>query len=299
MSEEPLYHSDIPGIPMKRGKVRDVYELGDRLLIIATDRLSAFDVIFPDPIPMKGKVLTQLSLWWFRKTKGIIDNHLITDDLELYPEELQPYRDQLRGRSMIVKNTQPLKAEFVVRGYLDGSAYEAYQCSHHLSGIPMLAGLKRHSSFGGAFFTPSTKADEGHDRTIEFEELCCIIGRDLARKGRRVANDVYVYAHNFLYDRGLVLSDTKFEFGIDEKGELILIDEMLTPDSSRYWLKETYHPDSEKAVSLDKQYVRDYVAQIGWDKEPPAPKLPSEVIQQTTERYLKAFEMITGSPLAE
>jgi phosphoribosylaminoimidazole-succinocarboxamide synthase len=294
---QPLYRSEIPGYPVHRGKVRDVYDLGETLLIVATDRLSAFDVVFPDPIPGKGMILTKLSTWWFERTKALVPNHYITSDFGQFPAPLQPYRAQLDGRSMIVKKARPLKGEFVVRGYLDGSSYQSYLDLKQVCGIEMLAGLRRRASFGIPLFTPTTKAEEGHDLPIDFEGLAHLVGRDLAKQGRNYACALYTYAHNYVFDLGLVLSDTKFEFGVDASGDLILIDEVLTPDSSRYWIRETYTPESTKAISLDKQYVRDYVEQIGWAKEPPAPSLPAEVIANTVERYRKAYETVTGKKL--
>jgi phosphoribosylaminoimidazole-succinocarboxamide synthase len=295
---DTLYRSEIPGYPVHHGKVRDVYDLGETLLIVASDRLSAFDVVFQDPIPLKGRVLTQLSKWWFERTQRLVPNHVLTTEFEDFPAALKPYRDQLQGRSMIVKKAKPLKAEFVVRGYLDGSAWTSYKDARHICGLDMLDGLKRRDCFGYPLFTPTTKAEEGHDRPIDFAELICIIPPEHAAQGREFSIALYTYAHNLVFDRGLILSDTKFEFGIDDKGQMIVIDEVLTPDSSRYWMKETYAPASEKAVSLDKQYVRDYVESIGWSKTPPAPRLPGDVIEQTTQRYLKAYQIVTGSPLS-
>ncbi len=297
MTSAPLYETEIPNLPLYRGKVRDVYDLGKELLIVATDRVSAFDVVFPDPIPLKGFVLTQISLWWFAETGGIVKNHLITADIDKYPENLKPYRDQLNGRSMIVRKTTPLKGEFVVRGYLDGSGWKTYQASKAICGVKLMNGLQQRSRLGVPIFTPTTKADEGHDLPVTIDELGKIVGEEQAARGRDIATELYLFAHNRLFNHGLILSDTKFEFGIDENEELILIDEILTPDSSRFWLKETYTPDSERPVSLDKQYIRDHVDSTGWKKEPPAPKLPAEVIKNTTERYLKAYEMITGAKL--
>ncbi len=289
-----LHESRLPGMKCRRGKVRDVYDLGDKLLIVATDRLSAFDVVFQDPIPGKGQILSSLSEWWFRRTASLVPNHFLTANFQEFPQELQEFRDQLEGRSMLVRKAVPLKAEFIVRGYLDGSAYKQYEFNKIVSGIELLAGLQKRSPFGAPLFTPSTKADEGHDVNIDFTELARQIGEPNAARGRDHAIALYTYAHNYLYQRGLVLSDTKFEFGIDPDGEVILIDEILTPDSSRFWLKESYTPESEKAISLDKQYVRDFVESSGWDKTPPAPRLPEDVIRQTTERYQRAYEMITG-----
>lgn len=296
--EAPLLSTNIPGFPVYRGKVRDVYDLGgDQLLIIATDRLSAFDVVFDDGIPMKGIVLTQLSKWWFRETRAIIDNHFISDDVASFPESLQPFRNQLHRRSMLVRKTKPLAAEFVVRGYLDGSAHGAYQDHGSICGVELLAGLRRRGCFGAPIFTPTTKAAKGHDEPIDFVQLSQIIGSVNAERARHFATKLYTFAHNRVFASGLILSDTKFEFGLDDRGSLVLIDEALTPDSSRYWIKETYSPESNNPTSLDKQFVRDYVEQIGWKKEPPAPRLPAEVIRQTTERYLKAYATITGEEL--
>lgn len=296
-SSATLYESQIPGYPKHRGKVRDVYDLGDKLLIVATDRLSAFDVVFQDPIPQKGYVLTQLSLWWFARTRALVPNHVLTANVDEYPAELRQYRDQLERRSMLVKKTRPFRAEFIARGYLDGSAYASYEFNKHVGSLELLAGLQRRSCFGAPIFTPSTKADEGHDRAIDYSELVHIIGDKEAVRCRTFTLALYTYAHNYVYDRGLILSDTKFEFGVDNEGEIILIDEALTPDSSRYWLKESYRPGPTPAISLDKQYLRDFVEATGWDKNPPAPRLPQEVIDQTTQRYLKAFEMVTGHPM--
>ncbi len=289
----PLYRSEIPGLPVHRGKVRDVYDLGDKILIVATDRVSAFDVVFPDPVPGKGALLTQLSVWWFNRTRGLVPNHFLTADLNEYPKFLHEHRDQIEGRSMLVRKAVPLKGEFVVRGYLDGSAWKQYEFNKVVCGIELLAGLRRRSSFGAPLFTPTTKAEEGHDLPIEFAELALIVGREEAKKARDYSIALYTYAHNMLWDHGLVLSDTKFEFGIEENGELILIDEALTPDSSRFWIRETYTPDNDRAVSLDKQFIRDYVEEIGWDKTPPAPSLPREVLEQTADRYRRALDMIT------
>lgn len=294
----PLLQTSIPGFPVHRGKVRDVIDLGEHLLVVATDRLSAFDVVFGDPIPLKGRVLTQLSTWWFRKTHALVPNHFVSAEFSDFPAAMRPFREQLEGRAMLVKKALPLKAEFVVRGYLDGSAWGSYASSGQVCGIELLSGLRRRTSFGAPVFTPTTKAEAGHDLPIDFAAVCHLAGRDVALRARDYAAAVYTYAHNFVFTRGLILSDTKFEFGVLPDGELILIDEVLTPDSSRYWLRETYSPDSSTPVPLDKQFVRDYVESIGWDKQAPAPPLPAEVIKQTTERYLKAFEMVTGEAMA-
>jgi phosphoribosylaminoimidazole-succinocarboxamide synthase len=299
MARTPLYRSEIPGYPVYRGKVRDVYDLGTELLIVATDRLSAFDVVFPDPIPDKGIILTQLSLWWFERTRHLTPNHVVATDVADFPAALAPWRNQLRGRAMIGRKTTPLKAEFIVRGYLDGSAWKDYQAHGSVCGIRLLAGLRRRSPFGAPLFTPTTKADAGHDEPISPQELANQLGRDVVEQAARVATALYTEAHNRVLDRGLVLSDTKFEFGLTPAGELILIDEILTPDSSRYWIRESYTTDPEaEPISLDKQYLRDHVERIGWSKTPPAPSLPPEVIAQTRARYLQAYAMVTGTELA-
>lgn len=297
MNIPSLYESSIPGLPMHRGKVRDVYDLGETLLIVSTDRLSAFDVVFPDPIPLKGVVLNRLSVWWFNRTTALVPNHMITAEVDEFPALLKPYRAQLVNRSMIVKKTKPIAGEFVIRGYLDGSAWTSYQYNKQVCGIELLAGLQRRSCFGAPLFTPTTKAEEGHDMPIDFAELVRHVGRREAETGRDYSNALYTYAHNFLHGHDVILSDTKFEFGLLPDGTIILIDEALTPDSSRFWQKDTYNPDSKSPKSFDKQYVRDYVEFINWSKEPPAPQLPAEVIQQTTERYLQAYRIVTGKEL--
>ena len=289
-----LSQSTVTGFPVYRGKVRDVYDLGEHLLIVATDRLSAFDVVFGDPIPGKGTILTQLSLWWFARTGGITANHLVSADTADYPAALAPWRGELEGRSMLGRKLRALRGEFVVRGYLDGSAWKDYQARGEVSGVALLKGLQRRSCFGAPIFTPSTKAEEGHDEPISFDGLAKIVGSEEAAEARRRSVALYAFAHNQVFDKGLILSDTKFEFGMSESGEMVLIDEILTPDSSRYWLRDSYTPESENPVSLDKQYVRDYVEQLGWNKTAPAPRLPAEVIAQTQQRYLQAYEMVTG-----
>lgn len=292
---EGLFESSVEGFPRHRGKVRDVYDLGETMLIVATDRLSAFDVVFPDIIPGKGKILTALSLWWFGRAEHLAAHHLLSADPADYPAALRPWRHELEGRSMLVRKARPLRAEFIVRGYLDGSAWQAYQQEGRVCGIELLAGLRRRSCFGAPLFTPTTKAEKGHDEPIDFEGLAGIVGRANAEACRERSLALYTFAHNLVRGRGLVLSDTKFEFGIDGEGRLLLIDEVLTPDSSRYWIAESYTPESPAAKSLDKQYVRDHVEGIGWDKMPPAPALPPEVVAQTLERYREAYSRVTGT----
>ncbi|MCD6385516.1 phosphoribosylaminoimidazolesuccinocarboxamide synthase [Candidatus Sumerlaeota bacterium] len=295
---DAIYSTNLENIPLAgRGKVRDMYDLGDTLLIVATDRLSAFDVVFPTPIPWKGIVLTQLSLFWFNKTEQIVKNHLITGEVAEYPQELSPYKDMLRGRSMLVRKARPLEVECVVRGYLDGSAWREYRSTGRVCGIKLPEGLRQRDKLTEPLFTPATKATSGHDENITHSQAAEILGDETFEQVKTISIAIYKFAHNYLEERGLILSDTKFEFGI-AGDELILIDECLTPDSSRFWQKEGYHPGGE-SISLDKQYVRDYVEEIGWDKSPPAPALPEDVIAQTTERYLTAYKIITGNDLKE
>jgi len=277
-------------IPLvKKGKVRDTYQLDDNLLMVATDRLSAFDVVFNEGIPNKGQVLNTLSTFWFGKTKDIIDNHLISTDL---PGDMPK---SLKGRSMVVKKAAPIMLECVVRGYLTGSGWKEYQKSGTVCGIKLPEGMKNGDKIENPIFTPSTKAETGHDENITEEKAAEIIGKDTLEYVKGKAIDLYNFGRDFAYDRGLVLADTKFEFGYDSEGKIILIDEALTPDSSRYWLKEDY--DKGELLSLDKQYVRDYLEKTEWNKQPPPPPLPPEVVEKTSERYLRAYKMITGEDL--
>ncbi|HLG72018.1 MAG TPA: phosphoribosylaminoimidazolesuccinocarboxamide synthase [Chloroflexota bacterium] len=277
-SELPLY---------RRGKVRDVFDMGDKLLIVSTDRLSAFDVVLPDPIPLKGQVLTQLSAWWFEQTKDVMPNHVISMDV---PEAFA-------GRGMIVRKAQRVDIEAVVRGYLVGTGWSAYQKGEYSKGeyhVP--PGIPFCGKLPEPIFTPTTKADEGHDMPMTFAEVENQIGAELARKVRDASLTIYRYAAERCEPRGIILADTKFEFGLVE-GELILIDELLTPDSSRYWPADKYETGKNQE-SFDKQYVRDYLETTGWDKTPPAPKLPDEVIAKTTERYVECYERVTGQTFA-
>ncbi len=291
-----VYKTELKGIPLAgRGKVRDIYNLDDRLLILATDRLSAFDVVFPNPIPWKGVVLTQLSRYWFKKTEHIVKNHVIAADVTEYPESLAEHKEILRGRSMLVKKANPLAVECVVRGYLDGSAWRDYERTGSVCGIELPEGLRQRDKLPTPIFTPATKATSGHDENITQEQAADIIGSDVLEFVRDTSIAIYSFAHEYLRERDLVLSDTKFEFGT-LNDDIILIDECLTPDSSRFWPADGYFPGG-KSISLDKQYVRDYVEKIGWDKSPPAPELPEDVIAQTTERYLTAYKKITDEDL--
>jgi len=276
-----------------RGKVRDIYEVDENLLIVATDRLSAFDVVLPTPIPDKGKVLTQLSLFWFDKLHGIVPNHIITASDFTGP--LAPYAADLAGRSMLVKRTEPIPIECVVRGYLSGSGWKDYQKTGRVCGIPLPSGLVESSQLPNPIFTPSTKATTGHDENISFEEAASRIGASLALRLRDVSIEIYTRAAAYASARGIIIADTKFEFGLAGH-ELIWIDEALTPDSSRFWPADEYEPGRAQP-SFDKQYVRDYLERIGWNKQPPAPALPAEVVAATRARYRESYERLTGRPL--
>ncbi len=278
----------------KRGKVRDIYDLDDRLLIVVSDRISAFDVILPDGIPGKGAVLNQISKYWFEKTSDIISNHLISTDVDDFPEEFQPYREQLEGRSMLVIKTKPLPVECIVRGYITGSGWKEYQKSESVCGLKLPSGLLESAQLEKPIFTPSTKAQEGeHDENITFEQTVELIGEDLSRRVREVSIALYTKARNIAEQKGIIIADTKFEFGLDEQsGELILIDEALTPDSSRFWPLDEYKVGGSQK-SFDKQFVRDYLSSIGWDKNPPAPSLPAEVLKKSAEKYQEALDRLT------
>lgn len=291
-----IAQTDFEGLTLfRRGKVRDVYDLGDALLIVATDRLSAFDVVLPDPIPMKGVVLNTISRFWFERTAHIVRNHLITMDVDAYPAQCAPYRDALRGRSMLVRKTQPLAIECVVRGYLTGSGLKEYRANGTVCGISLPEGLVDGSMIPEPIFTPSTKADVGHDENIDFDKAAEIVGREAAERARDLSIALYVHARDYARERGIIIADTKFEFGFDGD-ELILIDEALTPDSSRFWPMEGYAPGAAQP-SFDKQYVRDYLESVKWNKMPPAPELPAEVIAKTTEKYVEAYRLVTGMDL--
>lgn len=275
----------------KRGKVRDVYDLGDSLLIIATDRVSAFDVVLPDPIPDKGRVLTQISIYWFNHMKDIIENHIITTNVKGYAEVLHKYRDILEGRSMLVKKAKPLPVECIVRGYLSGSGWKEYRERGTVCGIKLPSGLLESSKLEEPIFTPSTKAEEGHDINITFEEMERIVGHDLAVKLRDTSIKIYKRARDFAEKKGIIVADTKMEFGL-YNGNLILIDELLTPDSSRFWSMKDYQPGRSQD-SYDKQIIRDYLLSINWDKRPPAPKLPPDIIEKTSQRYKEILKILT------
>ena len=286
--------TDIPGIPLfRRGKVRDVYDLGDVLLIVATDRISAFDVIMEDPIPGKGKLLTELSMFWFVKTRHIINNHIISTDPSEYPSILSPYHALLEGRSMLVKKTKPLPIECVVRGYLAGSGWKEYQHSGTICGIVLPSGLQQSQQLPEPIFTPATKAEEGHDENISLEQAIELCGKR-ALEAKEISLKLYGFAHEFARTRGIILADTKFEFGVDNDGCLILIDEALTPDSSRYWLEETYSIGGQQE-NFDKQVLRDYLETLDWNKQAPSPHLPKEIINSIEAKYQQAISILTKS----
>jgi phosphoribosylaminoimidazole-succinocarboxamide synthase len=295
---ECLLDTQITAFPLwRRGKVRDVYDLGDRLLIVATDRLSAFDVVLPTGIPGKGRVLTQISLFWFRLLSDLIPNHVIVSDVEEYGSELQRHRGQLVGRSMIVAKTEVVPVECVVRGYLAGSGWKDYQRTGSVCGIVLPTGLKESQRLDQPIFTPSTKAEQGlHDENIAFAAVEALIGRERARELRDVSLAIYRRAHEYAEARGILLADTKFEFGLKD-GKLVWIDEALTPDSSRFWPADGYAPGRSQP-SFDKQYVRDYLETLAWDKRPPGPALPPAVVARTLEKYSEAHVRLTRGTVA-
>ena len=297
MKSNVVSMTDFKSLTLKgRGKVRDIYGFGDRLLIVATDRISAFDVVMPNPIPDKGKILTQLSKFWFDHTREIIPNHIVSTRLKDFPLECQPYEEMLRGRSMLVVKTEVLPIECVVRGYLSGSAWEEYKTTGEVCGIPLPKGLLESSKLEEPIFTPATKAEIGqHDENITFEEVEKIVGKSLAQKLKTLSIAIYKKARDYAERRGILIADTKMEFGMKD-GELMLIDELLTPDSSRFWPKDEYRPGGPQK-SFDKQFLRDYLLSIHWNKTPPAPELPEEVIQKTRQKYLEAYVRLVGKSL--
>jgi phosphoribosylaminoimidazole-succinocarboxamide synthase len=281
---------------LRSGKVREVFDLGDTLLFVATDRISAFDVILPDPIPHKGAVLNQISAFWFKRF-NTIRNHLVTADFEEFPKELQPFREQLAGRSMIVKKTKPLPVECVVRGYLAGSGWKEYQESQSVCGIKLPSGLKLASQLPEPIFSPATKAEKGHDENIDMTQCAGILGDEIANRVKTLSLEIYSRGREYAAQRGIIVADTKFEFGTID-GDLLLIDECLTPDSSRFWPKDEY-AIGHSPPSFDKQFVRDYLETLDWDKTPPAPRLPNDVIEKTSAKYREAFRQLTGNELAK
>ena len=291
----PITTLDLAGIPkLRSGKVREVFDLGDELLFVATDRLSAFDVILPDPSPFKGNVLNQISAFWFRKF-DFVPNHLVTAEVERYSARLRPFDEVLRGRSMVVRNTQPLAIECVVRGYLAGSGWKDYQETGAVCGHELPEGLQLASKLPQPIFTPATKSEAGHDFNIDWEEACRIVGAEVAEKARAHSLRIYEAGRAHAESCGIIVADTKFEFG-ERDGELLLIDECLTPDSSRFWPADSYEV-GKSPPSFDKQFVRDYLETLDWNKTPPGPRLPSEVIEKTSEKYREAFRRLTGEEL--
>jgi phosphoribosylaminoimidazole-succinocarboxamide synthase len=297
MSGDVLLKSDFKGLDLvKRGKVRDIYDVDDKLLIVASDRMSAFDVVMDDPIPDKGKILTSISIFWFNQLASIVENHIISTDPAEYPESCQEYREQLEGRSMLVKRAKPLPVECIVRGYISGSGWQEYKSEGSICGIPLKEGLVESEKLPAPIFTPSTKAEKGiHDENISFERATEILGKEIAEKVRALSLKIYEFGRELADQKGIIIADTKFEFGF-ENGDLILIDEVLTPDSSRFWPMDAYSPGGPQK-SFDKQYLRDYLNSLDWPKEPPPPKLPPEVIEKTRAKYVEALERLTGHGL--
>ncbi|MGH7456571.1 MAG: phosphoribosylaminoimidazolesuccinocarboxamide synthase [bacterium] len=291
--------TDFPTLKLiKRGKVRDIYEVGNYLLIVATDRLSAFDVVFTQGIPFKGQVLTQISRYWFERTRDIISHHLISTAVEDFPKECAPYQEVLAGRSMLIKKTAPLPVECVVRGYLSGSGWNEYKAAGAVCGIKLPEGLIESQKLPEPIFTPATKAEMGaHDENITFQRAAVLVGVGVAQEMREKSLRIYQRAAALAEQKGIIIADTKMEFGL-RGGEMLLIDELLTPDSSRFWPKDKYAPGRPQE-SYDKQYVRDYLLSINWDKKPPAPDLPTEVILTTSQKYLEALKKLTGESLGE
>jgi phosphoribosylaminoimidazole-succinocarboxamide synthase len=287
---------DLPGVRLSaRGKVRDIFAANGSLVMVASDRISAFDCILGTGIPLKGKVLTQLSIFWFDFLKNVVRNHFLTADPSQYPDPFPQHREQLEGRSMLVKKAVAAPVECVVRGYISGSGWKEYKAGGQTSGIRLPAGLRESDRLSEPLFTPATKAVTGHDENISYQEMASRIGSDLAGKLRDYSLAIYDAASRHAESRGIILADTKFEFGTDDQG-VLLIDEVLTPDSSRFWPRDTYQPGGAQP-SFDKQYVRDYVESIHWNKQPPAPALPPEVVEQTTKKYLEIFRRLTGREL--
>ena len=296
MGNATVLQLDLPGIKkIKSGKVREVFDLDDRLLFVATDRISAFDCIMPNGIPGKGEVLTQISYFWFARTESFQPNHLLSRPGDPLPPALRPFAPQLNGRTMIVKKARPLAIECVVRGYLAGSGWKEYRQAQTVCGIKLPPGLKESSELPEPIFTPATKAETGHDENISFEEAARIVGPEIAERARAASLKIYNAARDYARGRGIIIADTKFEFGLFDN-ELILIDEVLTPDSSRFWPADQYAP-GQSQPSFDKQFVRDYLETLDWNKTPPAPPLPEDVVVRTQAKYFEAYERLTGKPL--
>jgi phosphoribosylaminoimidazole-succinocarboxamide synthase len=297
MTNQTVLTLDLPGLnKLKSGKVREIFDLGDAFLFVATDRISAFDCVMPNGIPRKGEVLTQLSHFWFDQVENIVPNHRLVRANEPLPAKLKPFEAQLAKRTMIVKKAQPLAIECVVRGYLAGSGWKEYKKSQTVCGIQLPPGLQDSSELPEPIFTPATKAETGHDENIDFATASKIVGREIAERVRDISISIYSFAREYARKRGIIIADTKFEFGTMPDGKLILIDEVLTPDSSRFWPANQYQPGKTQP-SFDKQYVRDYLETLDWNKTPPAPALPSDIVEKTTAKYLEAYRWITGREL--
>ena len=296
----PIFATDLDGVAVhRRGKVRDMYEVDDRLLMVATDRISAYDVVLDSLIPDKGAVLTQLSAFWFGRTASIVANHMVSTDPAAYPAALRPHADLLAGRSMLVRRTRPVPIECVARGYLAGSGWREYRETGRVCGVELPAGLRESDRLPQPIFTPATKAESGHDINISEEEAGRIVGADLVARLRELTLELYAHGAAHAEQRGIIVADTKFEFGLAPDagaGEIVLIDEALTPDSSRFWPLDSYAPGRGQA-SFDKQYVRDYLDKIEWDRRPPAPELPAAVVARTRDKYREAYRLLTGSVL--
>ncbi|MEQ1757467.1 MAG: phosphoribosylaminoimidazolesuccinocarboxamide synthase [Vicinamibacterales bacterium] len=296
MPSPTILTTALNGPPVRTGKVRDIYDAGDALIFVATDRLSAFDYVLASGVPDKGRVLTQLSAFWFARTTSIVPNHVLSLDVNTYPDAFRRHADVLDGRSMLVRKADPIPVECVARGYLSGSGWKEYQQTGRVCGVGLPAGLRESDRLPTPIFTPATKADSGHDINISADEAGAIVGRDLVAQLERLTLALYDHGVRHAESKGIILADTKFEFGLAPDGTILLIDEVLTPDSSRYWPKDAYDPGHAQP-SFDKQFVRDYLESIRWNKQPPVPSLPDDVIMKTREKYLEAFHRLTGRPL--
>ena len=293
----PLLQSDLPGVPrVRQGKVRDLYDVGEHLLLVASDRISAFDYVLGSGIPDKGRVLTQLSAFWFARTAHIVPNHVVSTDVADYPAVLAPFHEQLRGRSMLVRKTTPLPVECVARGYISGSGWKDYVATGEVCGVPLPAGMRESDRLPEPLFTPATKADSGHDMNIAEAEAAAVVGAERLQELKRLTMALYAFGVAHAESCGIILADTKFEFGVTPEGELLLIDEVMTSDSSRYWPKDAYAPGGPQ-LSFDKQFVRDYLESIKWNKQPPVPSLPDDVVRRTRDKYLDAYRRLTGREL--
>lgn len=297
MPSQPLLDTQLDGLSLvRRGKVRDVYATGDALILVATDRISAFDYVLGSGIPDKGRVLNQLSAFWFARTGHIVPNHMLSIDVASYPAAAQPYRSQLEGRSMLSRRTTPLPVECVARGYLSGSGWKDYQATGEVCGIKLPAGLRESDRLPEVLFTPATKADSGHDENISEAAAAQVVGTELLGRLKTLTLELYAHGVAHAESKGIILADTKFEFGLTDAGELLLIDEMMTPDSSRYWPADQYAPGGPQP-SFDKQYVRDYLESIRWNKQPPVPSLPADVVARTRDKYMDAYRRLSGQEL--